>query len=218
VPRITGSPAYADGGLLIVTFDEADSDNDACCNEQPGPNTPNPAGPSPGPGGGKTGAVFLSPYIQPGSVNNTPYNHYSMLRSVEDAFGLPHLAFAAADGLKPFGDDVFNNPSGNAVPPVTPPGGGGSTPKAARLKIRFGGVPKRCVAGSFKARVSIAATRGLKRARATVDRHTKRRSSKRRFSVKVRTGALRHGKHRLTVVAADKSGKRVRRTAVFRRC
>ena len=35
-----GSPAYRDRGLLIVTFDEAETDDaSACCGEQPGPNT-----------------------------------------------------------------------------------------------------------------------------------------------------------------------------------
>ena len=35
-------------------------------------------------------------------------NHYSMLRSVEDIFGLSHLGYAAQPGLAPFGEDIFN--------------------------------------------------------------------------------------------------------------
>src|SRR3954451_3260992 len=112
IPKITGSPAYADGGLVIVTFDEAEDDASECCNEPMGPNTPNNGGPTPGNGGGRIGAVLLSPYIKPGSVNDTPYNHYSLLRSTEDIFGLPHLAYAAQEGLKPFEEDVFNRPQG----------------------------------------------------------------------------------------------------------
>ncbi|MEA2405689.1 MAG: phosphatidylinositol-3-phosphatase, partial [Thermoleophilaceae bacterium] len=88
VPRITGSKAYKDGGLLMVTFDEAEADEtsgsgdaSSCCDEPAGPNTPNNGGPTPGNGGGLTGAVLLSPYIAPGTVTATPYNHYSMLRS-----------------------------------------------------------------------------------------------------------------------------------------
>jgi hypothetical protein len=218
VPRILASPAYKAGGLLIVTFDEAASDNAACCNEQTGPNTPNPAGPEPGPGGGKTGAVLLSQYIQPGSTNPTEYNHYSLLRSMEDLFGLPHLAFAAQDGLKPFGSDVFN-----AIAPGSPgvgTGGGsvGTTQGAARLKIRVGGVPRRCVSRPFNARVSITATQGLRRARAYVDHRTVKVSTSRRFKVGVRGRALRRGKHRFTVMAADRKGKRARRTVKFSRC
>src|SRR6476659_8033296 len=115
VPQILASPAYRDRGLLIVTFDEAEgepgasADASACCNEQPGPNTPNPGGPVPGPGGGRIGAVMLSPCIQAGTVSKDPYNHYSLLRSIEDNFGLPHLGYAGQAGLKPFGDDVLNN-------------------------------------------------------------------------------------------------------------
>jgi len=35
------------------------------------------------------------------------YNHYSLLRSIEDIFGLPHLAEAAMARVKSFGPDVF---------------------------------------------------------------------------------------------------------------
>jgi hypothetical protein len=56
-------------------------------------------------GGGRTGAVVLSPFVTPGSINDTPYNHYSLLRTVEDLFGLPPLGYAQdAHG---FGSDVF---------------------------------------------------------------------------------------------------------------
>jgi len=107
VPRILNSPAYKKDGLVIVTFDEAEVNNDAtaCCNEQPGPNSPMPG--QTGPGGGRTGAVAISPFVKPGSKNSTPYNHYSFLRSMEDIFGLEHLGFAGQAGLKAFGGDVF---------------------------------------------------------------------------------------------------------------
>ena len=106
---------------MIVTFDEAGNDASDCCGEPMGPNTPNNGGTTQGNGGGRVGAVLLSPYIKPGSVNETPYNHYSLLRSIEDIFGLPHLGYAAADGLKAFGDDIFTNPAGKSLPPVAKP-------------------------------------------------------------------------------------------------
>lgn len=106
VPRITGSPAWKEGGLLIVTFDEAQaSDASACCNEPTGPNTKAPG--VRGPGGGRTGAVLLSTYIKPGTVSDVPYNHYSLLRSIEDVFGLPYLGYAGQPGLASFGADVY---------------------------------------------------------------------------------------------------------------
>jgi hypothetical protein len=115
VPRITHSPAFRNRGLLIVTFDEATiTDSSACCNEKPGPNLvpPNtPGGIIPGPGGGRVGAVLLSPCLKAGTVTKTPFNHYSMLRSVEDNFGLSHLGYAGQKGLAPFGRAVLNKPS-----------------------------------------------------------------------------------------------------------
>jgi hypothetical protein len=54
--------------------------------------------------------VLLSPFIAPGTTSATPYNHYSLLRTVEDFFGLPHLGYAGAPRLQSFGADVFTAP------------------------------------------------------------------------------------------------------------
>ncbi|HUP93242.1 MAG TPA: alkaline phosphatase family protein [Solimonas sp.] len=106
VPQILESAAFQQDGLLIVTFDEAlPSDGAACCNEPTGPNTPFPG--IVGPGGGRIGAVLISPLIRPGTVSDVPYNHYAMLRSIEDMFGLPYLGYAGQMGLVTFGPDVF---------------------------------------------------------------------------------------------------------------
>ncbi len=115
VPPILRSPAFDRRGLLIVTFDEAESggataDSSACCGELPGPNTTDPGFTHSGPGGGRTGAIMLSPCIRPGTRSRIDYNHYSMLRSVEDGLGVPHLGFAAQAGLEPFGSDIFTRP------------------------------------------------------------------------------------------------------------
>jgi phosphatidylinositol-3-phosphatase len=125
VPGILASPAFKHDGLLIVTFDEADSeggDATRCCREPRGPNIKPGAmlvfGPTDkipdrgpgvtGPGGGRIGAVLLSPFIKPGTVSKAPYNHYALLRSIEDFFGLAHLGYAGQKGLKSFGRDIFN--------------------------------------------------------------------------------------------------------------
>ena len=42
----------------------------------------------PTPGGGDTGSVLISPYITPGTVSTTYYNHYSWLRTMEDLFNV----------------------------------------------------------------------------------------------------------------------------------
>ncbi|MFI4868383.1 MAG: alkaline phosphatase family protein [Steroidobacterales bacterium] len=140
VPQIMASPAFRRDGLLIITFDESDIESDydattnaitirsgdaaACCHEPPGPNIPayqagaggarnaiNGPGLI-GPGGGHIGAVMLSPFIRPGTISRVPYNHYSLLRSVEDIFGVSHLGFAGQPGLKGFGADIFTQPNG----------------------------------------------------------------------------------------------------------
>jgi hypothetical protein len=91
-----------------------------CCGEQPGPNLPTyPQSSSikvgsatytltyTNYGGDNTGAVLLSPFIKAGTVTTTGYNHYSMLRSIEDIFGLGHLGYAQEVGVGTFGVDVF---------------------------------------------------------------------------------------------------------------
>ena len=37
-------------------------------------------------GGDRTGAVLISPFIKPGTVTSTPYNHYALLKTLEDIF------------------------------------------------------------------------------------------------------------------------------------
>ena len=91
---IMASPAYKDG-LIFITFDEG-STNTACCGESGrSPSHPNSAEPGMGgPGGGRVGAVLISPFIKRGTVSSVDYNHYSALRSIEDIFGLSHLGDA----------------------------------------------------------------------------------------------------------------------------
>jgi phosphatidylinositol-3-phosphatase len=111
VPLIIESPAFRSDGLLVITFDESDhagaQGSAACCGEQALPGAVYPPGIS-GPGGGRIGAVVLSPYVRPGTVSQQPYNHYSLLRTIETIFALPPLGYAAAADLKVFGPDVFS--------------------------------------------------------------------------------------------------------------
>jgi hypothetical protein len=109
VPKITGSTAFQHGGLLEITFDESDgpeSDSTACCEEAPGPGSPEPG--ITGPGGGRVGAVLISPSIRPGTVSTVPYNHYSSLASWETLLGVARLADAATVPTT-FGADVFES-------------------------------------------------------------------------------------------------------------
>jgi phosphatidylinositol-3-phosphatase len=135
VPRIKASAAYQDHGAIMVTFDESEDGAESCCGEHSGPNTPNNGAFTLGDGGGRIGAVIESPCIKPGTVSEQDYNHYSALRWMEDDFDLPHLAEAAAEGLRPFGADVFTEPacgagstSSGASDSDTDSGGGGGGP------------------------------------------------------------------------------------------
>lgn len=96
---------------------------ESCCAQQLGPNVKRPVThvipisatvdyrlTLKGAGGGRVGAVLLSPFIRPGTVSNVPYNHYSLLKSLEDSFGLKYLGFAGQPGLVPFGSDVYSSP------------------------------------------------------------------------------------------------------------
>ena len=117
VPPILASSAFRDRGLLLITFDEADggpggdADASACCGEQPGFNTPNPGGLTQGPGGGRVGAVLLSPCIQAHTRVKHDYNHYSQLRFVERNFHLPYLGYAWTPNPGAFGARVFTDPA-----------------------------------------------------------------------------------------------------------
>ncbi|HEY2769592.1 MAG TPA: alkaline phosphatase family protein [Solirubrobacteraceae bacterium] len=147
VPMITGSPAFKQqNGLLIVTFDEAATsgpaaDASSCCGEIPGPAAdmaPNPGGS--GPGGGVVGAVMLSPCIAPGTVTQTPYNHYTMLRSVEDIFGLGRIGYANLPGESSFGSDIFTRACAPAPQAkVTAPALASSRATTSSIPVRWSG-------------------------------------------------------------------------------
>jgi hypothetical protein len=124
VPEIEKSPAYAAGGLIAITFAEAPqtgptADHSSCCATPEYPNLKEPGAPPPelvtGPvkpsgGGGRVGMVLISPYVLPGSVNESGYyNHFSTLLSIEELFGLPALGYAAEPAISPFDETVYNN-------------------------------------------------------------------------------------------------------------
>lgn len=138
VPIIMNSPAYRKDGLIVITFDEGGDgkiersgkkvaitvDGKYCCHEQEGPNlgreypylvTFHQHGyiitkKTLSYGGDRTGALLLSKYIRPATVSNVPYNHYSLLKSLEQIFGIHHyLGYAGQKGLAAFGSDVYTN-------------------------------------------------------------------------------------------------------------
>jgi phosphatidylinositol-3-phosphatase len=95
VTEIMHSDVWQHGrNAIVITWDEDDfadqgQPGTGCC----GSNV----------GGGHVVTIVITNTSHRHIVDNTPYNHYSLLLSFEDAFGLPCLQNAcdAADGVKP---------------------------------------------------------------------------------------------------------------------
>jgi hypothetical protein len=119
VSAIMHSPAWKQGSAIFIVTDE----NDFTGNEKTGgwetadglPSSPYvPAGdpriskdwPGGTYGGGLIPAVVVTSTGAHHVVSTTPYNHCSMLASIEQNFGLPLLRHAGdkADGVRPMGD------------------------------------------------------------------------------------------------------------------
>lgn len=85
--RILASPDWKAGSALVVTFDEGEG------------------GDVQG-GGGRIATIVVTPDGPRGRVSAAPYNHYSLLRTLEDGFGLP--ALRKAQTAAPM-TDLFRN-------------------------------------------------------------------------------------------------------------
>jgi phosphatidylinositol-3-phosphatase len=80
VPSILASESFQDGGVLIITWDEGETDAGCCGGLAQG---------------GQSVAIILSPLARTGFASDVPASHYSLLRTIEDAWGLPPLGHAA---------------------------------------------------------------------------------------------------------------------------
>ena len=76
VLEATGEPY-----LIILTWDEGNTE-ETCCGLT-------------GPGGGHVATVLISPQVKQNYQDITPYSHYSILKTIADAWGLPYLGHAA---------------------------------------------------------------------------------------------------------------------------
>ena len=114
VPKILASKAYKDDGLLAITVDQApssgvDADSSSCCGQPRYPGLPPGAAGLPPSGGGEVGALLLSRFVKPNTLNQDQYNHFSLLRTIEDLFALKHLGYAASRGVSSFDSAVFSD-------------------------------------------------------------------------------------------------------------
>ena len=108
VATIMSSRAWTPHSAIFIVADEGDFTGNAvnggwdspagCCDSPVLPAGDPDIGPS-WPGGLYGGALVPAVVVDPSGprhfVNNVAYNHYSMLRTIEDAWGLPELAFTS---------------------------------------------------------------------------------------------------------------------------
>ena len=131
VPAIEASPAYREGGLIAITSAEARQtgptpDTSSCCVSPVYANLPAEAAPEattgpvkPTGGGGRVGLLLLSPFVAPGTKNESGYfNHYSLLFSIEELFELERIGYAAEEALTAFDSSVYNAETSTAPSPT----------------------------------------------------------------------------------------------------
>lgn len=86
VYRISHSPVWRSGNnAIVINFDEGD-DNAGCCGTNPG--------------GGRALAIVITNHGEHAISDATPYNHYSLLATLEGVYGLPCLAGACGHDIK----------------------------------------------------------------------------------------------------------------------
>jgi phosphatidylinositol-3-phosphatase len=71
VPRIVNSDAWKNGGVLFITWDEGTTNKG---------------------GGGQVPTLVISPQVPAGFKSSVAHSHYSLLRTIQDAWGLGCLA------------------------------------------------------------------------------------------------------------------------------
>jgi phosphatidylinositol-3-phosphatase len=91
VPRLL--QAIGPHGFIVLTFDEG-STSARCCG---------------GSHGGQIATIVAGPDVEPGARLRSPVDHYGVLRTIEDAFGLAPLG-AAADSRHGSLNGLFSNP------------------------------------------------------------------------------------------------------------
>lgn len=88
VPQILTSPAWHDNGVLFITFDEGAGANSCCTYAK----------------GGQVYTLVISPLVESGFKSKIAYDHYSLLRTIEESWRLPLLGKASCACTLPMND------------------------------------------------------------------------------------------------------------------
>jgi phosphatidylinositol-3-phosphatase len=80
VDQLQAYPGMKEDGLIILTWDEGQGKH-GCCGIDPA--------------GGRVATVFISGKVKPGVQDDTPYTHYSILKTISAAWDLPMIGKAA---------------------------------------------------------------------------------------------------------------------------
>jgi hypothetical protein len=86
VPRLLR--ALGPAGILVLTWDEGETNSGCCAVAQ----------------GGHILTLIAGPGARAGVRSTVPYDHYSLLRTVEDLLGLPKLGYAGCPCTQPMTD------------------------------------------------------------------------------------------------------------------
>jgi hypothetical protein len=108
VAELQASPALGNNSLIIIAFDEGSTkDTGSCCG-------------LPSPAGGQVAVVMISPSALPDMTDNTPYSHYSLLKTILTAWSLPALGQTAqAQAIEaPWTGQLNQSPASNSAPPA----------------------------------------------------------------------------------------------------
>ncbi len=80
VNKLLDSAELKENSLIVLTWDEGQGDHGCCGMEV---------------AGGRVATVLISPLAKAGFQDKTPYTHYSLLKTIETAWGMPLLGHAA---------------------------------------------------------------------------------------------------------------------------
>jgi phosphatidylinositol-3-phosphatase len=90
ISQIIAAPAWQQNGILFLTFDESNSSDDSGCCEYAA--------------GGHILTMVISPQAKPAYQSQIAYDHYSLLRTIEQSWNMPLLGKANCDCSQPMAD------------------------------------------------------------------------------------------------------------------